>query len=107
MLLLLVACDQHGNPQPSDYLDIEESDIFMLDGYVYSNAQGITWVDETEYTLGQQIGSIQKQTDRSFGFKNGSANILPVGTKIYDTDSPLTIAVVNGEEIPYIKQVEG
>ena len=107
LILLLVGCNQNGNPRPSDYLANEDADIFMLEGFVYSKAQGIDWVEETEYTLGQQIGVIKKRTDHSLGFGNGSANVLPVGTKIFETNSPLAIAVVNGEEIPYIQQVEG
>ncbi|WP_409250600.1 hypothetical protein V1502_10485 [Bacillus sp. SCS-153A] len=103
----MAGCIQNGNPDPSDYLQNEDADIFMLDGYIYSNAQGIDWVEETEYSIGEQIGEIEKQSTKSLGFRNGSANVLPVGTKIYETDSPITVAVVEGEEIPYLKQVEG
>ncbi|RIW28951.1 hypothetical protein D3H55_20515 [Bacillus salacetis] len=104
---ILVGCNHNGSPAPSDYLKSEGADIFMLDGYVYSNVQRLEWVKETEYSLGEQIGEITKQTTNSFGFDDGDANILPVGTKIYETDSPITIAVVDGKEIAYMKQVEG
>jgi hypothetical protein len=95
------------NPTPNDYLKNEDADIFFLDGIVYSNAQDVEWVTELEYTLGEQIGEVTKQTDKASGFENGTANKLPVGTKIYETDTPAYIVIVNDKEIPYLKMVEG
>ncbi|MEH7388806.1 hypothetical protein [Bacillus sp. JJ1474] len=79
----------------------------MLDGYVYSNVKNIDWVKDTEYILGKQVGEIRKQTNKSFGFNDCAVNVLPVGTKIHETNSPIVVAVVNGEEIPYLKMIEG
>ncbi len=107
LLISLWGCTGTGNPKPATYLKNENADIFMLNDFVYTNAKHIDWVKEREYKIEDEIGEIKKQTDSAFAFTNGSANVLPVGTKIFSTDSPLTIAVVDGEEIPYIKQVEG
>ncbi|MEI5908919.1 hypothetical protein WAK64_17870 [Bacillus spongiae] len=95
------------NPTPKDFLKYENADIFLLNEYVYSNAQDLEWVSKLEYKLGEQVGEITNKADRSFNFKNGTANKLPIGTKIYGTNTPAYIAIVNGREIPYLKMVEG
>ncbi|WP_421378094.1 hypothetical protein ACOJQI_12115 [Bacillus salacetis] len=96
-----------GNPTPKDYLKYEDADIFFLGDHVYSNAEDLDWVSELDYELGEELGEITSQADKASKFKDGTANKLPVGTKIYNTDTPAYIAVVDGEEIPYLKMVEG
>lgn len=61
------------------------------------------WVSELEYELGEEIGEITNQGDKASKFKAGTANKLPIGTKIFNTNTPAYIAVVDGEEIPYLK----
>ncbi|MBM6617730.1 hypothetical protein [Bacillus suaedaesalsae] len=109
-LFFLVGCistHQSEHPSPEEMLKIDGADIFLLGGYVYSNAEDVNWVTELDYTLGKQIGEISKQSSKASGFKNGTANKLPVGTMIYETNTPAFIVIVNGIEIPYIKMVEG
>ncbi|MFX3674732.1 MAG: hypothetical protein ACE3JQ_09825 [Paenisporosarcina sp.] len=96
-----------GNPIPADFLDDEKADIFVLEDIVYSNAQDIEWVEELTYTLGEKVGEIIEITGESKKFGNGTSNKLPIGTKIYQTDTAVYIAIVEGEEIPYIKMIEG
>ncbi len=96
-----------GNPTPKDFLRNAEADIFMFRDIVYSNAQDIEWVQKLDYTVGEQMGEIIKQTDRAIGFKSGTSNKLPAGTKIYRTNTLAYIAVVEGEEIPYLAMLEG
>lgn len=74
---------------------------------MFSNAQDVEWVTDLDYELGVQVGEITEQEDKASKFKNGTANILPVGTKIYETNTPAYVAIVNGKEIPYLKMVEG
>ncbi|WP_082232048.1 hypothetical protein [Halobacillus massiliensis] len=110
IILLLFGCSNSGttrNPSPEDFLKNEDADIFLLDGIVYSNVHDVEWVQELDYTLGGQIGEINKQSDKAWSFNNGSANKLPVGTKIYETDTPVSIAIVNATHIPYLKMIEG
>lgn len=107
LFTLLIGCNINGNPKPSDFLNKKNADIFMLDGVVYSNGQNIDWVKKKKYTLGKQIGEITNTTNSAYRFKDGSANILPVGTKIYETNTAIYIAIVNKKKIPYIKEVEG
>lgn len=115
--LSLVACSQAPNPQPesgatknptpSDYLKKEKADFFVINGIIYTNVEDAQWVQELAYELGEQIGEIQKQTDKESEFENFTANQLPVGTKIYKTNTRLYIAIVQNKEIPYIKMIEG
>ncbi|WP_188455751.1 hypothetical protein [Virgibacillus oceani] len=113
LLIILFGCSQGnrynttGNPTPEDFLENKDADIFLLDGIVFSNAQDVEWVAELEYKLGKRIGEITKQTDNASRFKDGTANKLQVGTKIYETDTPAFIAIVNDKEIPYLKMIEG
>jgi hypothetical protein len=111
LFVFLVGC-QNGNttttnPTPKDYLKFENADIFLLEGYVFSNAQGLEWVSELDYTLGEQVGEIKKQAKKASYFENGTANKLPIGAKIFDTDTPIYIVIVDGKKIPYLKMVEG
>ena len=96
-----------GNPTPKDFLGKEEADIFVLDSIVYSNAQNIEWVQKLDYTVGEQIGEITKQSDKAGNFTSGTSNKLPVGTKIYKAASGVYIAIVEGVEIPYLAMIEG
>jgi len=63
---------------------------FRVDGYgallgnVYSKARGLEW----------QIKEL----------KNWYINYLPVGTKIYITDTPAYIIVIDGKEVPYLEK---
>jgi len=116
LLLLLTGCSSvpetnsklvTGNPTPEDFLQYEDADIFQLNGVVYSNADDVEWVLKTNYTVGDEIGEITKQSDEARSFSNGTANVLPVGTKIYDTDAPFLIVVINDKEIPYLPMIEG
>lgn len=104
----MIGCSNElGNPRPADFLENDNADIFLLDGIVYSNVENVDWVAEIEYTLGRQIGEVKKTTDKAWKFKDGSANKLPIGAKIYETDTEITIVIVNDKEIPYFKIVEG
>lgn len=114
ILILLSSCSRgetqqlyQGNPTPKDFLKNADTDIFVLGDIVYSNVQNVEWVQELDYVIGKQIGEITKQTDDPGGFKNGTSNKLPIGTKIFETDTPVYIAIVEGKQIPYIKMIEG
>ncbi|MCM3667347.1 hypothetical protein M3204_23515 [Mesobacillus subterraneus] len=114
LIIFLVSCNNNylsspsiSNPTPKDYLKNEDADIFLLDGYVFSNAEDVEWVTELEYELGGQVGEISKQADKASKFKNGTANKLPIGTKIFETNTPAYIAIIGEKEIPYLKMVEG
>ncbi|MGN7402137.1 hypothetical protein ACTHO0_19980 [Cytobacillus praedii] len=114
LFILLAGCNNGypgspsaGNPTAKDYLKYDNADIFLLDGYVFSIAKDVEWVTELEYKLGEQIGEITVQANKAYKFKNGTANKLPVGAKIFATDTSAYIVIVEGEDIPYLKMVEG
>ncbi|MCH1627707.1 hypothetical protein [Fredinandcohnia quinoae] len=108
LFIFLVGCSSAtGNPTPKDFLKYDHADIFLLDDTVFSNSQDIEWVTALDYKLGEQIGEIANQANKAFKFKNGTANKLPIGTKIFETDTPAYIGIVDGEKIPYLKMVEG
>ena len=69
-----------GNPTPKDFLSNDNADIFLYEGIVHSNVEGVEWVLELDYTIGEQILEIKKQKKKAIGFRNGTANKLPVGT---------------------------
>lgn len=67
LFIFLVSCNDDyssssstSNPTPKDYLKYDNADIFLLDGYVFSNAEDVEWVTELEYDLGEQVGEITK-----------------------------------------------
>ncbi len=113
-MLLLVVCllvggctGTTGNPTPRDYLKEESADIFYYEDIVYANVEGIDYEWVEDYTIGKEFCEITRQTTKSFLNKDGTANILPVGTIIYETDTPLYIAILEGKEIPYMAMLEG
>lgn|SRR5699024_6483396 len=70
------------NPTVEEILSQDpDADILYLDEIVY--ATNIDWVDELALTKGEEIGEIEKNTTSSKEFINKTANVLPVGTKIY------------------------
>jgi hypothetical protein len=109
LLLLLTACNTgyKGNPTPKDYLGNAGADIFVLDGIVHSNAQDVDWIQGLDYTVVEEVAEITKQSNKAWNFNSGTANKLPVGTKIYNTTAGFLIAIVEGEEIPYLGMYEG
>lgn len=116
LLIMLSGCSEipiesgaiNNNPTAKEMLSRnEDADIFVMDGYVFLNAAHIEWVKDHGYELGEQRGEITRQTQDSWRFNAWTASKLPVGTKIFETNAPFYIAVVNGDEIPYIKLVEG
>jgi hypothetical protein len=109
VLILLSGCGfRTGNPVPKNFLQDDKADIFLLNDIVYFNAQNIDWLKQLDYKIGEEVGVITKQTDKAKEFRNGTSNKLPVGSKIYETSRPdIFIAIVNGNELPYLMMVEG
>ncbi len=119
IFLLLAGCSDQGNeaattklvpienPKPVDYLSKGNADIFYWDGLIYSNGSDVEWVQNTLFQMKEEAGEITNQTNEAEKFTDKSANVLPVGTKIFVTDTSILIAVVEGKGIPYIPMIEG
>ncbi|NOU77020.1 hypothetical protein GC098_37635 [Paenibacillus sp. LMG 31458] len=59
---IIASCNSQyiGNPTAKDILtNNKDSDIFMLNGIIYSNSEDIEWVNERELTLGEEVGEIK------------------------------------------------
>lgn len=94
-------------PTPKKLLEEPDADIFVLDGAVYSNAEDVDWVMESDFSIGELVGEITKRSDQAGDFENGTANRLPIGTKIYGGGHGFVIAIVGVKKIPYLRMVEG
>ncbi|MDQ0256809.1 hypothetical protein J2S74_004231 [Evansella vedderi] len=97
------------NPTVEEVLSAnKDEDLFLMDDVVYVQAEDVSWVMNTTLTIGEEVLEITKQTTEASKFESGTATVLPVGTKIYETDQALIyIAFVSGEEIRYLGWVEG
>ena len=95
------------NPTPKYFLEEGNADIFVFEHIVYSKVEDLDWVKDLDYTIGEEIGEITNQTNKANDFKNGTSNKLPVGTKVYKTDTQIYIAIIDGNEIAYMKMLEG
>lgn len=87
-----------------------EADIFQYNNVIYINAENIDWVQEDVYEKGAKISEITKQNDDSSQFIDGTANKLPVGTKVFQTKGNgllLLMIEKEEEEIIYLGIVEG
>ncbi|MFD2043825.1 hypothetical protein ACFSTA_07005 [Ornithinibacillus salinisoli] len=106
-----------GNPTAKEILNGNpNADILKLDGLIYSNASDLEWIKSKEYTKGDKIGEIKKQTTNTLWYRNFYASKLPKGTIIYDTndreytkgDAPMLIIIEHNNEILiYRSLVEG
>lgn len=97
-----------------DSIDAEEvlmldpdADIFQYDGVIYKT--NIDWVEELSLTKDVQIGEIKTRNDANTDFKDGMANKLPVGAKIFSAKKRGDILIVEfeGEILKYLAIVEG
>lgn len=97
------------NPDASETLELQpEADLFQWGDVIY--IADVDWVQELELSKGIEIGEIAKNTSNPKDFTNGTANKLPIGTKIYEPlekNGPIYIVVVNGKEIRYLGLLEG
>lgn len=93
-------------------VDSMYSDYCVFDGGVYYvNVTDDSQWSRYTFTKGEYFDEIKYTTHERMlsEIKSGSANILPVGTKLYKTNENPTVilANVNGRLIPYLKIVEG
>lgn len=84
-----------------------DADIFQFDGVIYKT--NIDWVKELSLTKDVQIGEIKTKNDTDTDFKDGMANKLPVGAKIFSAKErgDILLVEVEGEILKYLAIVEG
>ncbi|MBU8878291.1 hypothetical protein BGM26_04725 [Bacillus sp. FJAT-29790] len=98
------------HPDAEEVLRLDENaNIFQWEGLIYKT--DIDWVNELELSKKELVGAITElfTNQDTKSFKNGMANKLPIGTKIYSTNESEGIFIVEykGEEKYYLSLVEG
>ncbi|MBM7552245.1 hypothetical protein [Thalassobacillus pellis] len=91
-------------------LDHPDGDIFAFENVVYENAEDIEWMRKLELEIGEKVLEITGTYHEGEDFGTGIATNLPVGTEIFElqeNNSPVLIAVVGDQKIPYIGLKEG
>ncbi|REE78581.1 hypothetical protein A8990_12655 [Paenibacillus taihuensis] len=97
-----------GNPTAQEVLRMDSNaNIFMYRDTIYN--AGVSWVDELNLTKDVQVTEISHQSNVSKDFKNGTANKLEVGTKIFRVKERNDILIVETEkgDIRFYQLVEG
>lgn len=97
------------NPDAEEVLRLDKNaDIFQWEGFIYKTE--IDWVNEIKVTKNELVGEIAKVSNSNNNyFKDGMANRLPVGTKIYSTKERGDILIVeyDGKSKKYLALGEG
>lgn len=115
VLFLLPACSQYAtysthSPTAEEVLiQNPEADIFQYNGIIYINASDTEWVQQTEITIGNVVGTITDAYKKRRKFKNGMATKLPIGTEIFDVNGSGQLLIIKsgGKEIKYSCLIEG
>ncbi|OAB47187.1 hypothetical protein [Paenibacillus antarcticus] len=97
-----------GNPTAEETLRLDQNaNIFMYKDTIYN--AGVPWVDELDLTKDIEITEITHKGYRGEDFKNGTANKLKVGTKIYlvKERKDILIAETDKGDIRFYQLVEG
>jgi hypothetical protein len=97
-----------GNPTAQEVLRMDSNaNIFMYKDTIYN--AGVPWVDELKLTKDIQVTEISHQSNDDKDFKNGTANKLEGGTKIFRVKERNDILIAETEkgDIRFYKLVEG
>ena len=110
--------DHYNDRTFTHYTEEMLKDYFIYDRVLYTNcyACSIEWVINNDVggynfdfsKVGELAATIEGMADLQ-EFKNNTANVLPVGTEIYEFPDRwnLLIAKSGNDYIPYMKMVEG
>lgn len=113
--LFLVGCEtvtvetiESKKPNAAEALRLDkEADIFQWEGNILKT--NIDWVDELELNEDKYIGEIKFNSSKAKDFKNGTANFLPIGAKIYSVKERNDIFIVKYDNVVkrYLVSSEG
>lgn len=83
------------------------ADILQWDDAIYQT--DIDWVDVISLVAHEQLGEITFEASRAEDFKNGAANTLPLGAKIYSVHDRQDILIVTYHNVMkrYLRNSEG
>jgi len=114
--LFLVGCNEKvtgttsesKKPDAAEVLRLDnQADIFQWEGNILKT--NIEWVDELELNEDKYIGEIKFNSSKAKEFKNGTANLLPIGAKIYSVKERDDIFIVKYDNVVkrYLVSSEG
>lgn len=103
--LFLVGCEtvtvdtiESKKPNAAEALRLDkQADIFQWEGNILET--NIEWIDELELNENKYIGEIKFNSSKAKDFKNGTANLLPIGTKIYSVKERDDIFIVKYDNV--------
>ncbi|MFC9600172.1 hypothetical protein ACFY5J_06430 [Peribacillus butanolivorans] len=98
------------NPDAEEVLKLDKNaDIFQWEKIIYKT--DIEWVNELKLTKNESVGEITEVFSNGFSksLKDGMANQLPIGAKIYSTKERDDVLIVeyNGKVKYYLALTEG
>ena len=114
--LFLVGCNETGTvdtftskkPDAAEVLRLNnKADIFQWEGNILKT--NIEWLDELDLNEDKYMGEIKFNATKAADFKNGTANHLPIGAKIYSAKERDDILIVKYDDVVkrYLVQSEG
>ncbi|MEB2281157.1 hypothetical protein LAV73_14310 [Lysinibacillus xylanilyticus] len=100
--LFLVGCNEtvteSKKPNAAEVLRLDNhADIFQLEGNILQT--NIEWIDNLELNENKYIGEIEFKATKAEDFKNGTANLLPIGAKIYSVKERNDIFIVKFDNV--------
>lgn len=109
-LLVLAGCNSNvsRNPTAEEVLRMDPNANILMHRNTIYNA-GIDWVNKLELSKDQEITEIIEQREDGKKFKNGTANKIIVGTKIFSVKerNDILIAETKEGDIRFYNLVEG
>jgi len=85
-------------PDAAEVLRLDDrADIFQWEGNIFNT--NIEWIDELELNEDQHLGEIKFNATKAEDFKNGAANHLPIGAKIYSVKERDDILIVKYDNV--------
>lgn len=113
--LFLVGCEtvtvetiESKKPNAAEALRLDkQADIFQWEDNILKT--NIDWIDELELNEDKYIGEIKFNSSKAKDFKNGTANLLPIGAKIYSVKERNDIFIVKYDNVVkrYLVSSEG
>lgn len=83
-------------PSAKEILEMDkDADILQWEDSLYQT--NIEWVNELELTNDKKLGEIKFTTVKPSDFKNGSANILKIGTEVYSVKERNDIFIIKDQ----------
>lgn len=100
--LFLVGCNEtvtaSKKPDAAEALRLDNhADIFQWEGNILQT--NIEWIDKLELNENKYIGEIEFNATKAEDFKNGTANLLPIGAKIYSVKERDDIFIVKFDNV--------